>query len=560
MKSRYFRYGWLLVIALATSSLYLPFLNNATVFDDLGLFSSLSVYDYAWTPFDFQRRTFPYFTLGLVQVVSGSIEVNRLFSLLVHIACTGMLLVLLKSFLEDVSNKSVSPIHQAQYSTRIWIVAAVSTAWFALNPLATYGAAYLVQRTILFATLFSLMSLWYFRRALVRNRMIDVVMAAFFYSAAVYSKEHAIMLPLGATAFAALYEGNARLRLKKICLYVLLCAPAALGVLLATKDVIATGYEPRAAAILALMHGIPLVDTRWGQWLVSIVFQTGFFFRYIGLWLVPDVRLLSVDMRFDFAHIWFAWWTVPLLFVFFLAPAFAAYFLRRKGLTALFCCGFLYCWCLFLTELVSIRFQEPFVLYRSYLWAPGYALMLAALLYPVKTRLLLACSVPVFVLFIFLGRDRLSSLASESALWKDAAAKLESPSLPGSDRIFYNRGMGYLKEKRFKDAAEDFTRAIHQSPTISSLYYERGVAYYSLNEFDKAGNDFERSVALNTKHGGGYYGLGLVLEQRGCLKQAMQAYVQSETLGVKTAKLKIRDLEKKENESAKSLRKCPDTA
>jgi hypothetical protein len=559
MKSKRLRYCVLFLLTAAPSCLYLPFLGNAIVFDDRGLFSSLSVYDYALTPFDFQRRTFPYFTLGFIQVITGSLECNRIFSLLLHIACTGMLFLLLKSLLQESLNKSApSAISQPEYGTHIWIIAAAGAAWFALNPLAIYGAAYLVQRTILFATLFSLISLWYFRRAFIRNRTVDVVTAAVFYSAAVYSKEHAIMLPLAAVAFATLYEGDVRTRFKKISLYVLLCLPAALGVLLTTHSVIATSYEPRATAILSLLQGIPLVDTKLGQWVVSIIFQTGFFFRYLALWLVPDIRVLSVDMRFDFVHLWFAWWQLPLLVVFFLAPILAAYLLRRKGLVALFCCGFLYSWCLFLTELVSIRFQEPFVLYRSYLWAPGYALMLVAVLYPVKKRLLIACSLPILVLFIFLARDRLSSFATESAVWKDAAVKLQSPSLPGSDRIFYNRGIGYLKEKRFEDAANDFTLAIHQSPTISSLYYERGVAYYSLNQLDKAGSDFARSVALNSKHGGGYYGLGLVLEQRGCLEQAIQAYAQSETLGVKTAKMKVRDLEKKKSESAKGAGKCAD--
>jgi len=335
--------------------------------------------------------------------------------------------------------------------------------------------------------------------------------------------------------------------------------PAALGVLFATKGIVATSYEPSVGAILPLMHGIPLLGSQLGQWAVSVVMQTGFFFQYLILWIVPDVHLLSVDMRFDFVHIWFAWWTSSVAGVFLLSPIVAIYFLRRKGLVALFCCGLLYCWLLFLTELVSVRFQEPFVLYRSYLWAPGYALMLVALIYSVRTRWLLACSIPILILFFILARDRLESFTTEGAVWKDAAAKLASPSLPGSDRIFYNRGSAYLREKKYKDAADDFTLAIRQSPKISQLYYQRGIAYYSLSKFDSAGEDFDQAISLNESDGGSYYGRGLILERRDCFKEAIRAYAQSETLGVKIAALKISDLEKQKKKFETSPSLCEGT-
>ena len=114
------------------------------------------------------------------------------------------------------------------------------------------------------------------------------------------------------------------------------------------------------------------------------------------------MRFLSADMRFDFVHIWSSWWIFPKAFLFFISPLVAIYFLRKKGLIALFCCGYLYSWFLFMTELAAVRFQEPFVLYRSYLWAPGYAMMLAAVCARIPRRWLLMVAIPVSVSYTHL--------------------------------------------------------------------------------------------------------------------------------------------------------------
>ena len=64
----------LTALALAIALLYAPFLSNGLVFDDHNVLSNLSLYDDAILPFSFRPRTFPYFTLGFVQVMFGSIE------------------------------------------------------------------------------------------------------------------------------------------------------------------------------------------------------------------------------------------------------------------------------------------------------------------------------------------------------------------------------------------------------------------------------------------------------------------------------------------------------
>lgn len=544
--------------------LYFPFLNSDIVFDDRGLFANGLIFDHALVPFDFHTRTFPYFTLGFFYSLFGNNLANRIFSLVLHIGCSIGIYFLLMSFLTQAFLKvKAFELDGKCTGIRIQLIAVLGAAWFSVHPIAVYGAGYLAQRTILFATLFSLLSLFFYRRAFAENRTIDVITAALFYSLAVFSKEHAIMLPLASLPLAALYEGSWRTHFKRMILYLVLCLPAALTVVLATKHIVASSYEPDVAAMLPQMQNIAVMAQSRGEWLVSCILQAGFFFDYLTFWIVPDVRFLSADMRFDFVHIWSSWWVYPKAFLFFLSPMIAIYFLRKKGLIALFCFGFLYSWFLFLTELAVVRFQEPFVLYRSYLWAPGYAMMLAAVCARVPRRWLLMGAIPLFVVFFLLARDRLTSLSTEANVWKDAAAKLESSTLVGSDRIFYNRGLAYMREKKYEDAIADFSRTIQLNPKVTQAYYNRALAYYALEKYSESMWDLDRAVSLNTKDSSVQYVRGLIFEHLGCLIAAKQAFSDSMAMGNRIAKLKLEDMERNKVVQSQGKRAfgasaCPD--
>lgn len=531
-----------IVAATVSCLLYFPFLHSDFIFDDRSFFINGTVYDFVQIFFDLRPRTFPYFTLAIFQIAGGA-ELNRIFSLFLHLGCAVTLFLFLEAVIQHCSNKLDASVSTVQRPSLL--LALLIAVWFLIHPIAVYGVAYLAQRTILFATLFSLLSLLFYRRAFAENRSADIITAALFYSLAVFSKEHAIMLPLAVLPVAALYEGNWRLHFKRMALYLVLCLPAALTVLLATKHIVASSYEPDVAAMLPQMQNITVMAQARGEWLVSIVLQAGFFFDYLAYWLVPDVRFLSADMRFDFVHIWSSWWIFPKAFLFFISPVVAIYFLRKKGLIALFCCGYLYSWFLFMTELAAVRFQEPFVLYRSYLWAPGYAMMLAAVCARIPRRWLLMAAIPVFVVFFLLARDRLSSLSTEANVWKDAAAKLESPTLVGSERIFYNRGLAYMREKRYEDAIGDFSRTIQLNPRVAQAYYNRALAYYTLEKYPASMDDLNQTLSLNAKDSSALYVRGLIFERRACVVQAKQAFVASMALGNQVAKLKLEDMEKK---------------
>lgn len=537
----------LLVISVAAVLLYSPFLANGLLFDDGNLFSSLAVYRYAQIPLDWNSRTFPYFTLGFTQVIFDSIEAHRVISLFLHICCAYMIFSLSRALLERTSG---SKREDSDWLLRnaATILALLGALAFVLNPVAVYGAGYLVQRTIVFATLFSLLSLWYFQRAFSENQTTDVIAAAVLYGAAVFSKEHAIMLPFAALALIPIYDAGKNLNIKRAFLYLTLCAPFAIVVLLSKQYVVASPYEPDIASILPLIDGIWLLKYSWGTWLASILMQMGFFFDYIGYWFIPDIRLMSIDMRIDFTQLWTAWWFLPKVALYLVCPFIGAYLVWRRGATSMLGIGLLYSWLLFFTELVTVRFQEPFVLYRSYIWAPGYVLMGVGFLRAIPLRWGVIVSVPIFLAYFLLAQERLASMENEGLVWKDAAAKLDSRLTPGSGRILYNRGRQYLKEKKFKEAIADFSHAIAQNPKAYYAFYHRGTAHYALSDFVHARVDLDRALRLNKDFAPIHYSLGLLFEKIGCRENARLAYYESLRLGMPFATIAIKRLEEMNRE------------
>lgn len=513
-------FACLAAMAVATVLLYIPFLHNGLIFDDHNLFTNLTVYDYAATPLSSGPRTFPYFTLGIVQVLFHTIAAQRTVSLVLHVACAALLFTLLRSLLNLSRSRNATGASASDH-----VLALAGATWFALNPVAVYGAAYLVERTIVLATLFALACLCVFVRGFKNRSTTDIVLAAVLYSASVFSKEHAILLPLAALPLIVIVRpGERSWALRHAILFLSLCLPAALAALFAAKRVIASSYEPSVGDFIAQTQGLDVLGHAVGVWPASMALQARAFFVYIYYWIVPDVRYLSVDMRIDFASVLHSPQIVFAGAAFLLTPLIGLACLSRGRSKALFGCGLLLSWVLFLPELSAVRLQEPFVLYRSYLWAPGFAIMLVAVLHRLDWKPILVALLILMPVEIFLARDRLQSLSSERAIWEDAAAKLASAAIPGADRIYFNRGTERGKRGDLDAALVDFDRVVALSPASFHGYFGRGVIYLQGKQFARALEEINQALRLKPEFGPAIYRKGLALENLGLKEAALAVY------------------------------------
>lgn len=530
-----------LIVALA-SALYLPFASNPPIFDDIALFSGEKFFYYATHPFGLEPRVPPYFTFAIAQVLSGRMEVHRILSLVFHLACALALYKLIYDLLRSAPRPDrPGSATLAQSDAAVW--AFIGAAVFAVHPVAVYGAGYLVQRTVVLATLFSLLSLILFVRGLARRRHADAISAALMFSIAVLCKEHSVLLPAVAVLAVPLLTSDRRFSVRYAVLYLSACAPVAIFVVLLRKGLIGKAYEPEFGSVTAQIGGAFGDQISNFPWSISAVTQAGLFFKYLSLWLWPDTQAMSVDLRVDFLETWSPGWIALKISAFAAFGVLGFLFLRRRGRMGLVGLGMLYTWVLFLVEFSATRIQEPFVLYRSYLWAPGILLALVALLNGVPRRAALAAFAFACAALLYQAHDRLVTFSSPLALWKDAIAKFPDKPLPWGSRILFNLARAYAYDGQLDKAEEIVERCLAQYPDTYDCYFARGAIYLQTEEFDLAQTYLARAILLKPESGIAHHRLGIVFENLGRIEDAKAFYRRASELGYKGAEQEIMRLE-----------------
>jgi tetratricopeptide (TPR) repeat protein len=217
--------------------------------------------------------------------------------------------------------------------------------------------------------------------------------------------------------------------------------------------------------------------------------------------------------------------------------------LKRRGRAGLIGFGLLYVWILFLVEFTAARFQEPFVLYRSYLWAPGILLAFGALLSRVPSRAALVAFAIAGPVLLYQAHDRLVTFSSPFLLWKDALAKLPDKPVPWGSRTLYNVGGEYMRAGHPNRAIEIVERCMAQYPDTYHCYTARGAIHLELEEFEQALPYLARAVLLNPTSAIAYHRLGRAMEKLDRIQEAKALYRRASQLGFRGADLEIKRLE-----------------
>ena len=497
--------GWMLSLLAAVSLVYLPFLGNPFFFDDLSFFRSGAAAHYAQAGFHFDLRWFAYASLGWTAALFSDVVPHffHLGNLLLHAANTLLLFYLLRRLFG-----AVLPDHRDSPKT-IW-GAWLGALAFALHPVAVYAVGYVVERSILMATLFALLTQMAYLRGLLTGRGHWFALAVFCYFLAVFSKEHSVLTPAVLAALAPLL-GDRNIASKR-ALWGTWIAFVVVAVLvtLRARGIFGAPYEPMAAELFeqqGVLAGTPMLH------LLSMLTQTGLFFKYLLLWLLPNVSWMSIDMREPFVTGWADWSAWIGLFAFIIYGVAAFRLLMRGGMQGLAGYALLYPWLQFGVELAGIRVQEPFVLYRSYLWMPGLMLLIPLLLLQFRQRKAIAILGCVVILLVPLAWNRLWVFGDTFRLWNDAALLLKNERTAGADRIFFNRGQGLMEDHKWEDAARDFERSAAISPQLEPVRYNLGVAYNEAGRYQDAVEQFEAAISILPNDGRAYFAEGIALKR-----------------------------------------------
>jgi hypothetical protein len=480
------RIGWIFFLLLTIAALYGQFLSSPIIFDDLPFFmvdaqSRQPIDNYHYAPFEL--RSLPYATLAWSKAVFGlDMRHFRIENLLLHAAVTISLFYFLTRLLEAVCRERADSVLSAR------ALAFCGALLFALHPVATYAAGYLVQRTILMATLFSLLAmLAWVHGSLKQNNFWLWGSVPLFYLA-VFAKEHAIMLPGVLFVLTVLLHEDWRAKLKQRWPIFVVLALIVLFVMAARRGVIGSVYEIYAPEMLEATSNLnhPL----------SALTQSWLFFKYIGLWLLPNPRWMSIDMREPFAQSLWSFYT--LAFAVFIAWGVAgAWLILRRGRFALLGFAMLFPWLMFLPELSVVRIQESFVLYRSYLWAVGACCLLPLLLDHLEKRMAVIVVSAIVLAMFPISMDRLASFSHPLVLWNDAEKLVENRrDLPGTYRIYYNRGTELLKADYYDGAVDDLKLSVELKPDWPYSYNNLGSAYLKKSEWRLAADAFTQAIEI----------------------------------------------------------------
>ncbi|QJR16533.1 tetratricopeptide repeat protein [Usitatibacter palustris] len=524
---------WLPLVVAAVLAIYLPGLGNVPLFDDEYLTSGRLAAEYA-SLLELRARLLSYATYRWVQDFLGDGYwkqrlVNVGFHLATVIALWGMYREIIRHLASpagDPGDASPPPPYANSPSLGL------AVALFALNPVAVYAVAYLMQRSIIMATFFVVVSLWLFARGLATGRTFWFALALVSYVLGIFSKEHALFAPLAAIPVYILVARPSGKRLATLALTLLVLAGVA-GLALWSRygAIIGKPFDEYSHVYLAQLAKLN-PDAPANAFGLSILNQAWLFFEYGLRWLVPWTGWMSINLRPPFPV---NWGTFPQLLgiVGYLATLVGGFVLliRYRDGRALVGGSLVIATLLFATEFLTVWVQDPFVLYRSYIWAIALPGLVIAFAHGASGRALLAIGSILGVLLIWQSLDRVYSLATPERAWSDAIAKLpDDPRSVGRWFPYLNRGADRFERDQLALAQRDFETsaalgdlgmgamnlgsllsskgkhaqalaafnlAERQGYNLYNLSFQRGLAFQALNRAPDAYREFTAARASN---------------------------------------------------------------
>ena len=524
---------YVMLLLIAVALIYGQFLWNPIVFDDLQFFmvgnDALAHYS-GFSPFEI--RWLPMATIAwTLHTLGRSLIWYRLEGLLLHAATGIALFFFLEKLFGLVLQKGADCAREFPH---VWM-AFFGALFFVWHPVAVYGAAYLIQRTIVMATLFSLLALYVYMRGLTEERPRWLWGSVILYYLAVFSKEHAVMLPAVMMVLTLLLATPSRALLRRLLPIYVACTLIALYVALQKLGLLGAVYEVSAAGMLEKIEVT-------NPYPLSVLTQSFLFFKYWLLWLVPDPAWMSVDMREPFAENLFSPYLWALL-AFLVYGVLGFKLLLKRGETGLLGFAMLFPWLMFATEFATVRIQESFVLYRSYLWM---VCLFSALPFVLRRLRGSSAVIGMLVFAIMLGMltvNRLTIFSDPLLLWDDALTLVKDrPDLPGVARIYLNRGKHLTDIKRYKDALADYQSAVKLTPNFYYYRYALAAGYMNMARYPEAIVEFTKALEMNPKMMQSYYGRGLAELEVSDKKAALADFEKGCSLGWQSACKKIKEI------------------
>jgi protein O-mannosyl-transferase len=271
------------------AALHWPTLHYPVFFDDIYYFRHNGLNNIFQAGFSLEPRWLPYFATAWIDLIfDDNVFAQRIINVGLHALTALTLYALVKQV-----GRHVSPDGNSE---RAALAAAVL---FLLHPLAVYTVGYLVQRTILMATLFGLLAIGSYFDGLITRKSAYFLFSGLFYFLSAFSKEYAVLMPLAALALTPLAAPVTRELMRRLALPLALYVVIAAFVVFRYRAMVGNAYEPFAEQLINLSE---LAASKGELWFLSVMTQATVYFKYLLLTAIPNPDWMSIDLRSPFAE------------------------------------------------------------------------------------------------------------------------------------------------------------------------------------------------------------------------------------------------------------------
>ena len=538
---KHLRNNWhsLVYAGLVCASVVLVYamgLQNELIFDDERLTDG-TVFGQYGNLLQLKLRMLSYGSFDWALALAGSgMAAQRVVNVLLHLGTCWALYRLFALLLQRIVYAEET-LAVPRFADSQQAALRVGVMVFALHPVAAYAVGYLIQRSVVMATLFGVLACWAFVRGVTQHKWHWYALALLFYVMAVMSKEHALLiaglaLPLyvfvvrPAWQRAAVMFAIATALLGVAVAVVMHLLPDIFGQLFdSTSRELATQLDRQRPGALGQIYAL------------SILNEAALFFYYGALWLVPYGGWMSIDMHPPFPltltsmpHVLGA-----LAYVALLVGSVAA-LLRKSDVWGFVGLCLLFPLVLFWTEFATVWVQDPFVLYRSYLWAIPIPALVAVLITGFSPGTLYKLAVVMALVLGSTAVERVVSMRNDQTVWTDVLGK---DSLPGAAnavgraRPYMNHGMDRLKRFELDLAMRDFSAAHALGAVKGEALFAMGMTQHAMGRPEDALKFLKQAEAagysgnlLQFHRGESQYALGLMAE-------AVESYTKALALPLK---------------------------
>lgn len=505
------------LLSLVTG-VYLSGLGNELVFDDLRLEDG-TIFGRYGSLLEFRQRMLSYGSFVWLQDGFGEgWWKQRVFNLLLHLGVVGSLYAFTRALL-DSAGFDDDITAQAHFSASRQAAVWVGVTVFALNPMAVYAVAYLIQRSIVMATLFAVLAGWTFVRGLQTRRWGWHVLSLAAYGLAVLSKEHAVAVAaLAVPVYIHVRRPTPRQTAAIIAVALLLLGAAAAAFWQLYGSLIGRAFDPQSLEMIEQLEALrPGVGMH--VYPLSVLNEAALFFAYGLLWIIPNVQWMAIDLRPAFPLSLGALPQVLGALAYVALLVGSAWLVIRQGkFWGLLAVLLLIPLLLYVTEFATVWIQDPFVLYRSYLWAMAMPGLLALVLTGFKPRTLYTLGLVLALVLALLSVERIASLKNPGTAWLDASEKIKfnaPANAVGRHRVFLNLGSHQLEQGHTTQARQSFASAIQLGDPGGKAWFNTGVALQqekqhaeALQAFAQAESAGYGGQSLHTQRAESAYALG----------------------------------------------------